>query len=165
MSTRLSDFFRYNLWANMGLLDACQNLTDTQLDFTIEKGMYGSIRQTIGHIFTSEEGYVPRFDFIGARPTPALKDFTTFPGFDELRRRAEWSGKSLLATAEQADLSEVLHLDGGTYDAPVINVLIQAVIHGVDHRSQISTLLSQQDIIPPVLDSWFYNDATFRGNT
>ena len=158
MSTRLSDFFRYNLWANRGLLDACENLTDAQLDFTIEKGMYGSIRQTLMHIFTSQEGYVPRFDFIGARPTPPLKEFTSFPGFDELRRRAEWSGKALLATAEQADLSEVLHLDNGTYDAEVIIVLIQAINHGVDHRSQISTLLTQLGIEPPVLDGWFYND-------
>ncbi len=36
---------------------------------------------------------------------------------------------------------------------------MQAVNHGIDHRSQIATLLSQQDIVPPVLDVWAYNDA------
>ncbi len=28
-----------------------------------------------------------------------------------------------------------------------------------DHRSQIATLLSQQDIELPALDGWVYNDA------
>jgi uncharacterized damage-inducible protein DinB len=44
-------------------------------------------------------------------------------------------------------------------DAPVIIVVILAINHGIDHRSQICTLLSQQDIEPPDLDSWAYNDA------
>ena len=48
---------------------------------------------------------------------------------------------------------------GDTYDAPVIVVVIQAIDHAIDHRSQIATLLSQQDIEPPELDSWAYNDA------
>ena len=97
--------------------------------------------------------------FTGPSPTPRLKELTTFPGFDELRRRAERSGKELTAVAERADLSQILYLDGGTYEAPVIVVLIQAVNHGVDHRSQIATLLSQQGIELPDLDGWAYNDA------
>jgi uncharacterized damage-inducible protein DinB len=158
MATGLSDFFHYNLWANVSLLDACSHLTDTQLDFT-SKGLFGSVRETLMHLFASEEGYVMRFNFTGAAPTPPLEELTAFPGFDELRRRAERSGKELVAIAEQADLNQVLHLDGGTYDAQVIIVLIQAVTHGIDHRSQIATLMSQQDITPLALDSWAYNDA------
>jgi len=61
--------------------------------------------------------------------------------------------------AEQGELNQIFHLDGGTYDAPVIVVLIQAVNHAIDHRSQIATLLSQQDIEPPDLDGWSYNDV------
>jgi len=48
---------------------------------------------------------------------------------------------------------------GDTYDAPVIVVVIQAIDHAIDHRSQIATLLSQQDIEPPDLDGWSYNDT------
>lgn len=161
MSTRLNDFFMFNCWANLRLLDACEQLSDAQLDATMI-GTYGSIRETLVHFLSSEEGYVRRWNFTGPAPTPPLKEFTTFPGFDVLRQRAERSGKELLAVAEKADLSEVLHLDDGTYHAPVIVVLIQAVDHGIDHRSQIATLMSQQGIEPPVLDAWAYNDATFR---
>jgi uncharacterized damage-inducible protein DinB len=107
-------------------------------------------------LLASEEGYV--WDIIDTALTPRLKDFTTFAGFDELRRRAEWSGKELIAITELRDLGKILSLDEGTYEASVVVVLIQAVNHGIDHRSQIATLLSQQGIELPRLDGWGYND-------
>jgi len=36
MTTGLPDFFRYHLWANLRLLDACAQLTAAQLDATME---------------------------------------------------------------------------------------------------------------------------------
>jgi len=41
-------------------------------------------------------------------------------------------------------------------------VVIQAINHGIDHRSQIATLLSQQGIELPDLDAWAYNDAMHK---
>src|SRR5947208_13278648 len=102
MTKGLPDFYRYNLWANSVLLDVCEKLSDAQLDATTT-GVYGSIREILMHLFGSEEGYV--LSFTGATPMPPLKDFTTFAGFDELRRRAELSGNALIAIAEQRDLS------------------------------------------------------------
>lgn len=156
MSAGLPDFFRYNLWANLRLLDACTQLSDAQLDVTMI-GTFGSVRETLMHMLAAEENYV--WHFIGTSPIPRLKEFTTFPGFDELRRRAERSGKELITIAEQGDIEQVFHLDDGTYEAPAIIVLIQAIDHAIDHRSQIFTLLSQQNIEPPDLDGWSYNDA------
>ncbi len=155
MTTGLADFFQYNLWANLRLLDACAHLSDAQLDATT-KGTFGSVRETLMHLLAAEEGYVR--DITGTSPTPQLKEFSTFAGFDELRRRAERSGNELITVAEQRDLSQILHLPGN-YDARGIIVLIQALNHAIDHRSQIATLLSQQDIEPPRLDGWGYNDA------
>ncbi|MDQ2716531.1 MAG: DinB family protein [Chloroflexota bacterium] len=156
MTTGLPDFFTYNLWANLRLLDACTQLSDAQLDATT-KGIFGSVRETLMHLFASEEGYARHFT--GTSPLPRLREVTTFPGFDELRRRAESSGKELITIAEQGELSQIFYLDEGTYEAPAIIVLIQAINHAIDHRSQIATLLSQQDIEPPDLDGWSYNDA------
>ena len=161
MTTGLPDFFKYNLWANLRLLDACEHLSDAHLDATIN-GTFGSVRETLMHLFAAEEGYVR--SFTGTTPTPPLKELNTFPGLDELRQRAERSGNELITIAEQRDLSQIFHLDGGTYDAPAIIVVIQAINHAIDHRSQISTLLSQQDIEPPDLDAWAYNDATYEGS-
>lgn len=118
--------------------------------------------ETLVHMLASEEGYTRLFNFTGPTPIPGLKEFTTFPGFDELRRHAEYSGKELIAIAEQADLDQILYLDGGTYESSVIINLLQAINHGIDHRSQISTLLTQQGIEAPDLDGWSYNDAMQR---
>ena len=156
MTTGLPDFFQYNLWANLRLLDACAHLSDAQLDATT-RGTFGSVRETLMHLFAAEEGYVRALT--GKIPTPRLADLTHFPDFDELRRRAERSGEELITVAEQGELSQILYLDGGSYEAPVIVVLIQAVNHAIDHRSQIATQLGQQDIEPPDPDGWSYNDA------
>ena len=164
MTTGLRDFFTYNLWANLRLLDACTHLSDAQLDATL-KGTFGSVRETLLHMFTAEEGYARRLT--AKILTPPLEDLTHFPGFDELWRHARGSGEALITFAERVDqeeLSQILHLDGGTYDAPAIIVVIEAINHAIDHRSQIATLLSQQDIEPAELDSWAYNDATREGS-
>ena len=105
MTTGLPDFFKYNLWANLRLLDACAQLSDAQLDATT-KGTFGSVRETLMHLFAAEEGYVR--DITGTAPTPRLEELTTFAGFDELRRRAERSGKELITIAEQRDLSQMM---------------------------------------------------------
>src|SRR5438477_6337666 len=114
MTTGLPDFFTYNLWANLRLLDVCAQLSDAQLDVTM-KGTFGSVREILMHLFGAEEGYARTLT--GKIPTPALKEFTTFPGFDELRQRAKGSGEALIMFTEQVEqgkLSQILHLDGGT---------------------------------------------------
>ncbi len=155
MATIIADFFKYNLWANLRVLDACAGLDDVQLDATI-RGTFGSVRETLVHIVAAEEGYVQRFT--GQRTEPALHEGDPFPGFDELQRRARQSGEGLIAIAEQFDAAQVLHLSyqGQLYDVPAIFVLIQAINHATDHRSQVATVLSQQDVTLPELDGWSY---------
>lgn len=160
--TRLSaDFFKYHLWANLRILDACAHLTDAQLDSTIP-GTFGSVRETLVHIFAAEEGYVRLFT--GKLPTHPLTEGGPFPGFDELRRRAEWCGESLLTIVEQFDPERAFHLpyDGQFYDVPAILVLIQAINHAAEHHSQIATILSQQGITLPELNSWAYYHERIR---
>jgi uncharacterized damage-inducible protein DinB len=159
MATGIADCLRYNLWANLRLLDACAHLSDTHLGTPAAQGAFGTVRETLMHLLAAEEGYAQHVQLTGPAPTPRLDDLATIPGFDELRRRAQRSGDELIAVAERGDLDRILSLEGGTYDAPVIIVLIQAVNHGVDHRSQIATLLSQQDLTLPDLDGWAYHDA------
>ena len=45
--TGLADCFRYNLWANRRLLDACARLSDAQLDAPATTGTFGSVRETL----------------------------------------------------------------------------------------------------------------------
>jgi uncharacterized damage-inducible protein DinB len=159
MTTGLADLFRYNRWANLRMLDACATLSDTQLDETMN-GTFGSVRETLMHLLSAEEGYARTLT--GDAPTPRLDERAVFPGFDELRRRADLSGEKLIAYVEQRrEMDQILWLDKGTYKAPIIVVVIQAIDHGIDHRSQIATQLSQQGITPPELDAWAYNEDVY----
>src|SRR5713226_3117402 len=96
--------------------------------------------------------------------TQPLREGDSFPGFDELRRRAELYGESLLAIVEQFNPEQVLHLpyEGQFYDVPAILVLIQAINYAADHRSQVATMLSQQGITLPELNSWAYYHEVIR---
>jgi|SRR5579863_3906735 len=158
MNAGLTHFFQQNLWANLRLLDECANLTDAQLDATLD-GTYGSIRVTLMHIFAGEESYVQHFT--GRRPEPALRTSNPFPGFDALCKRARLNGESLIALAGQWEEGDVLHIpeEGEIFDIPAIIVFIQAINHATDHRSQIATILSQQGIEFPELSGWGYFDA------
>ena len=156
MTTGLSEFFKYNLWANLRLLEACSQLTDAQLDFTTQ-GVYGSIRETLIHIVAGEERDMRDCNLAHLILTPQLDESTPFPGFNELQQRTKRSGTALIQVAEQADPNAILHLPED-YVAPMFVVLIGAISHALEHRSQIATLLSLQGIKPPRLDIWGYNN-------
>lgn len=161
MATGLSDFFKYNLWANLRLLDTCEQLTDAQLD-AVFPGTYGSIRVTLKHMLGAEEGYAAR-SAGGFPTTPPLREDEEAPrSFTELRERARRASSAMIAFTEQVtseQLQVIQLLDEGTYRAPLLVTVIQFVDHGIDHRTQICTALTQLGIQPPELDVWAYNEA------
>ncbi len=161
MATGLSDFFKYNLWANLCLLDTCEQLTDAQLD-AVFPGTYGSIRVTLKHMLGAEEGYAAR-SAGGFPTTPPLREDEEAPrSFAELRERARRASSAMIAFTEQVtpeQLQVIQLLDEGTYRAPLLVTVIQFVDHGIDHRTQICTALTQLGIQPPELDVWAYNEA------
>jgi uncharacterized damage-inducible protein DinB len=55
----IATLFRHNAWANMRLFDVCAGLTEAQRGSKIT-GTYGSIRETLQHIVTSERSYLQR---------------------------------------------------------------------------------------------------------
>jgi uncharacterized damage-inducible protein DinB len=111
------------------------------------------------HLFAAEERYV--YLLTGWRSELVLSEHDPFAGFVELRQRAHKTGEELIAIAEQGEENRMIHLfyDEQDHEVPAIFVLIQAVNHATDHRSQVATLLSQQDITLPGLDGWSYYDA------
>ncbi len=98
-STTLAALFEHNLWANRIILEECAKLSDEQLDATMP-GIYGSIRDTLKHIFGAEERYVTRLRNL---PRAALsREREPFTGFDDLRSAGESSGQALIEIAESA---------------------------------------------------------------
>ena len=49
----LTRLLEHNHWANLQVLDACEMLSDEQLDFQPQLAVRGTIRDTLQHLLTS----------------------------------------------------------------------------------------------------------------
>jgi uncharacterized damage-inducible protein DinB len=160
MNAGLAEFYKHNLWANLRLLDACAQLTDEQLG-TTAPGTYGSIHDTLVHLFRAEAGYLARLQ--NREPESSLT-VGTFPGIDTLREHARQSGEGLIAVANSVDPNQIVTgtYRGEPYELPTMVPLMQAINHATDHRSQIATALSLIGAEPPDMSVWAY-DEELRG--
>jgi uncharacterized damage-inducible protein DinB len=154
----LAELFRHHLWANLRLLDGCEELSDAQLDTTVP-GTYGSIRRTLTHLAGSDESYVARLtgeqfdDAIGAGEVLGLAD---------LRAHLRRSGEALIQVAGRTgEIGSIRVAWGGSvWQVPAGVILAQAINHATEHRTQINTIITQQGIEPLDLDGWAYVIAT-----
>lgn len=159
MNEILTALFEHHTWANLRLIDACAGLTEEQLDAGAP-GTFGSVRETLVHFVANEEAYLAAFG-----QAPPGREAFTFRGFDDLRTRAERSGRALVELAARTDGDPTVRGDwrGEPYALPTSVFVIQAINHATEHRAQIATVLSQQGVTPPVLDGWTYHEATDGG--
>ena len=151
----LAEFFRHNTMMNERLLQTCRKLSPEQLAATTE-GTFGSIAATLVHIANAQTGYAARI--LGTeRPERLPED--PFPGFDEVEERFRVGNAQLEEAATRADSDrevEVMGDEDDRYRLRASLILIQAVNHGTEHRSQISTILTQIGVEPPEMDGWDY---------
>jgi uncharacterized damage-inducible protein DinB len=158
MSNVLVDIFRHNTWANERLLAYGAELDDKQLDATGD-GTYGSVRDTLVHLFGAQGRYVDTLT--GKRPEPMVWENEPWPGFEVLRASAQASHRGLEEVAARADSMGPVsrEWDGRIVELPVALLLAQAINHATEHRAHINTILTQAGIEPVALDGWAWNDA------
>lgn len=150
--------FRYNLWANLLVLDACGALSVEHLELTAP-GTYGTIARTLMHLLGAEQRYVQRL----GGSEPRIRDLSEpFPGVEPLRIHAETSGGDLIELAGRLRAEETVEATwpDGTFTVAAGVILIQALHHGNDHRTHICTILGGNDLTVPATDVWAYGDAT-----
>jgi uncharacterized damage-inducible protein DinB len=148
----LADFIRYNTWANQALLGLCGQLSEAQLA-SDAPGAYGSIRATFEHMLRAEADYVGRMT--GSEPKPAFEWKTEAP-LSELAAFAGQTGEAMLRTVQRTPPLEMVHesADGFHIQYQARVLFLQMIIHGVEHRTNITTLLSQWKMTLPELDAW-----------
>jgi uncharacterized damage-inducible protein DinB len=158
----LAEMFRYNVWANRTLLEACRTLTDEQLDARLA-GSSGSVREALLHLIGGQQTFVLRTR--GRQHEGEWNRSSDWPGIDALIDVAQRSSNELLAIAVALDEdSEVgLPWGGKTYAYPRSFFLLHALAHGVEHRTEIKLALSQIGVETPDLDAWQYSDARGYG--
>jgi uncharacterized damage-inducible protein DinB len=153
----LRELFEHNLWANLRLVDACDGLSEEQLDAS-EVGTYGSIRDTLVHIGRGEGRYVA---FLSNRSPEEVPANQPFPGFQVLRQRLRESGEALRDLCTQFDGSELMMAArrGAPFHVRSAMLLMQVINHSTEHRSQVNTILTQIGVAPAPVDVWTYNDG------
>ena len=156
----LLEFFRHNSMMNQRLIEACQDLSPEQMAIDTP-GTYGSIGATLVHIANAQAGYAAR---LLDRERPERLPEDPFPGFSVLAERLRESDRQLEEAAGRTDWDRQVQITGndppGTWLMPVGLYLLQAINHGIEHRSQIATTLTQLGVEPPEMDGWGYISET-----
>jgi len=150
----LMEFILYNNWANQQVLQACQNLSEDQLTSAIP-GAYGTIRDTLEHIIQGETFYLELLT--GSYPQPLFK-WEARPGLAEMTAYAAQVGKALVDMAQRTLPTDPVREeeDGKQLHYQALAVFIQIINHGVEHRTNITTILNQGPQKPPQVDGWGY---------
>jgi uncharacterized damage-inducible protein DinB len=150
----LVDLFRHHMWANLRLLESCESLSDAQLDATVQ-GTFGSIRATLSHLAGAEESYIARLT--GVRRADALSEDAS-ASIAELRAHLNRSGEGLIDAARRVGTIGRIRVawGGQVWHVPAGIILTQAINHATEHRAHITTIITQQGLVPPNIDGWAY---------
>ena len=153
----IDKLFEYNLWANTQLIKLCSNLLDGQLETEID-GVFGRIHPTLAHIIRAEGNYLNRLT--GSRPWAEDLDWDSIP-MSDLLAKAQLSGSQFTAIASKADpaVPYDVEVQGKPYLFFNWTVLLQALYHGIEHRTQIKFMLTQLGVDHPELAAWDYMDS------
>jgi len=150
----LTTLFAHNAWATLKLLSFYAHLSDAQLDATAIGG-FGSIRDTLRHIVRAEVSYVERVN--GKLPPKPLAP-NQVPAFEVLKDAARWAGDELLQVAISArnDTNVRQRPPRPRIEYKLASLMVQALTHSTEHRTQISAIITQLGIEPPDMSGWQY---------
>jgi uncharacterized damage-inducible protein DinB len=154
MTTTLTEIFRHNRWANERLLEGCRDLTGEQRATAVE-GTYGELGYTLVHIVRAESYYLKLLT--GWQPPVRWEIPGPWPGIDVLLERSRFTGGRLVEIADELDPGAVLQVEEDK--VPTSVVLVQAINHATEHRSQAATNLTQLGIEPTPMDGWNFGDS------
>ena len=151
---------RHGIWANERLLERCRALTDEQLDLTVP-GTYGTIRKTLAHIVSAEEGYLVRLLGSLLHEPPLREPDLTLEGIAAHIAHVTNAVERLFAKGSPDPDRVIADTPLRRAGAPRFEMAAwapaaQFVYHGIDHRSQIETILSTHGLETLDLQIWPY---------
>jgi len=155
--------YDYNAWANHRSMEAAASLT-AELFVRPMGSSFGSVRDTLAHIYGAEWVWLERFQ---GRSPSSLPDTAQFPDIASLRERWDEHEVRLLSFVRgltQGDLDRVFEyktLKFGVYRNPLWESMQHLANHGTYHRGQVTTLLRQLQAQPIATDLMhFYRERS-----
>jgi uncharacterized damage-inducible protein DinB len=152
---------RHDVWATDRLIAHLRMVDDAKLDLTAP-GVYGTIRRTLTHIVASDEGYLVRLLGAVFHETPFTPDRDAT--LDEIAEHLGHvkDGVERLFQGRPFDPERVIpdtplrRPDAPRFEMKAWAPAGQFIYHGVDHRSQIDTILSTHGLETLDLQIWPY---------
>ncbi len=156
-SMLIDKMFEYNLWANVQMIELCSGLGDEQL--TVEAvGVFGRVQPILIHLIQAEGGYLNRLT--GSRPWADDLNWDHM-SFSDLLEKAQLSGRQLIEIATKVDpsIQHEVELQGNPFRFYNWTVLLQALYHGIEHRTQLKFLLTKLGVTHPDFSVWDYTES------
>jgi uncharacterized damage-inducible protein DinB len=161
MMDLLRELFRYHAWAMLRLIDACKRYPVT-IPLEIVVGTDRSILHTLTHLVGTEQRYL---EMLTNNPAVAPIRAGEVLSLDDLQQRYQAQSDRWVAILERlADFDITLPADQERPATPQGQnlLVVQAIQHGIDHRTQICTTLHILGLEPPMIDGWSYWAATHQ---
>ncbi len=161
MAEMLLHQMRHDVWATDRLITHLRKLDGSQLDLATP-GVYGTIRRTLTHIVASDEGYLVRLLGTVFHETPFAPDRDAT--LDEIAEHlghvkdgVERLFQGRTFDPERTIADTPLRRPGAPrFEMKAWAPAGQFIYHGVDHRSQIDTILSTHGLETLDLQVWPY---------
>jgi uncharacterized damage-inducible protein DinB len=165
--SEMAALYEFNAWANRRQLEAAGKVrTD---DFLKPMGSsFGSLRDTMTHIYGAEWIWLERFQGRSPASLPDVAEFQDVASLREKWMELEARLLGFVGRLTQEDLNRVMEyktLKFGVYSNPLWQSMQHLVNHGTYHRGQVTTLLRQLGAQPVLTDLMhFYRErATAAG--
>jgi len=146
--------YDYNAWANRRHLEAASKITTEE--FLRPMGSsFGSLRDTLAHIYGAEWIWLERFQGRSPEKLPDIAQFQDVPSLREKWLEHEARLLAFVASLSQDDLNCVMEyktLKFGVYRNPLWQSMQHVVNHGTYHRGQSTTLIRQLNAQPILTD-------------
>jgi uncharacterized damage-inducible protein DinB len=154
----IQSLFDYHYWARDRVLAAAELVTPEQ--FTQPKGhSFDTLQGTLAHLMNSERLWLGRWLGQPDQPTLNPADFPMLDAVIMYWKPLEMRMRDFVKTVDEAALAGVIRyttLQGVTFEYPLWQMMHHAVLHGVHHRSEAATMLTEFGHAPEPLDIIHY---------
>lgn len=146
---------RYNTLANRKLYDVCSQLSEEELKQT-RPAFFKSIYGTLNHILVGDRIWMGRFT--GREMPSTALDAILYNDFEELRKIRVLEDEQIenfMSNLNQDFLTgtiSYINSHNQVYTGSLDLLLSHFFNHQTHHRGQIHDMLTQTEIVPPVLD-------------
>ncbi|QXD15750.1 DinB family protein [Rhodocaloribacter litoris] len=150
--------FDYSYWANERLFRVILQLTPEEFTRSVA-GSYGSVRNTLVHVLSTEWGWLDRCGGPERGPRLEVDDYPTVASLIEAWRRIEAYMRGFLDGLKDQDLARNVEYRGAGGEKrfmPLGELLHHAANHAVHHRGQVVLLLRELGHAPGNMDLLFY---------